>query len=60
MNRSAPVVADLVFNYGISEVIRKVACGNHVPFLLHAFGGCGKSVLQLILDPFESSEVNLA
>ena len=31
----------LVFNYGISKVICKIAHGGHVPFVLHIFGGSG-------------------
>ena len=33
------ICADLVFYYGISEVVRKIAHGGHVPFLLCLLGG---------------------
>ena len=32
---------DLVFDYGISEVVCKIAHGGHVPFLLRLFIGTG-------------------
>ena len=33
------VYADLVFYYSISEVVRKIAHGGHISFLLRLFGG---------------------
>jgi len=33
--------ADLVFDYGISEVICKIAGGGHVPFVLRIIGSVG-------------------
>ena len=52
------ISADLVFDYGISEVIRKIARGGHVLFLLHVLSGTGSfgQNLQLVLDRLESSE----
>ena len=33
--------ADQVFDYGVSEVIRKIASGGHISFLLRVFRGLG-------------------
>ena len=33
------ICADLVFYYGISEVVRKIARGGHIPFLLRLLDG---------------------
>lgn len=55
------IVSDLVFDYGVSEVIRKVTHGGHVPFFLHILSGTGAfKELQLVFDPLESSEVTSA
>jgi len=35
--RACGTAADLVFDYGISEIIRKIAHGGHIPFFL-----CGR------------------
>lgn len=34
--RACGTLADLVFDYGISDIIRKIAHGSHIPFFLCA------------------------
>ena len=35
------ISSDLVFDYGISEVIRKIAGDGRIPFVLRMFSGAG-------------------
>jgi len=53
--------ADLVFNDDIPEVVCKIVYGSRVSFLLRVLSVTGvfRYKLQLVLDPFESSETSL-
>ena len=55
-------IADLVFDYGIPEVIRKITHYGHAPFLLVGLclAGVLRQELELILDRLEGSELRLA
>ena len=55
-------VADLVFNYDIPEIIRKIAHIARVPFILRrlACNGTFGKVLQLVFDVLESPRIGLA
>ena len=56
------ICADLVFDYCIPEIIRKIAYAGHIPFLPLLFDGARPfgQKLQLVLDPLENSETALA
>ena len=56
------ICADLVFDCGISEIIRKITYGSYVSFLPLLIGGARPfgQKLQLVIDSLESSETALA